>query len=117
MHNVGFLCQEKLEEGDSGLSLGHFVERVEDGLLEGFETLGVLLLAFCELVGDLGGDVDPNIGLLTRNTLGVEVGGGGAEGCGELVDEESGDLGELGSVLLSALCKEIHCCLFNNCDN
>ena len=69
--------------------------------------MGVLLLV-AEIVSNRSSEVDSDIGVLTRDIFAVVVSGNAPEGSGKLVDEESGNLGELGSFLFVALSVEVH---------
>ena len=107
LQDHGALLEKQLQEEERRVSLALQLETLENAFLEVGELFGVLGLLF-EVVGHLRGQVDADVAFLTRDLLGVEIRGDTAEGRGELVDKEGGDLGEAGSVALSVLRKEIH---------
>ena len=96
------VLQQKLKEAGSGLWLRSLLEALQYALLEATEAFGVFLpVLVLEGVRDGGGHIDADVLPLTRTALSVSVFGCGTEGGGELVDEEGGDLGELGQVALA----------------
>jgi len=67
-----------------------------------------VLLLVAEIVSNRSSEVDSDIGILTRDIFAVVVSGNATEGSGKLVDEESGNLGELRSFLFVALSVKVH---------